>query len=144
MDRFDLFVIGTGPAGQRAAVQAAKLGKRVGIGERREVVVRAGKGETTRVVPLTRMAYGRLLDYLERGRPALVARHAQPTEGLLVTPRGRLTVDSLADLLERATATAGIKKHVTPHTLRRTFATTLLKNGVNVRHIQALLGHSNL
>ena len=36
--RFDLFVIGTGPAGQRAAVQAAKLGKRVGICERREVV----------------------------------------------------------------------------------------------------------
>ncbi|MBI4241716.1 MAG: FAD-dependent oxidoreductase, partial [Candidatus Rokubacteria bacterium] len=38
MEQFDFLVIGTGPAGQRAAVQAAKLGKRVGICERREVV----------------------------------------------------------------------------------------------------------
>ncbi|HEX2799226.1 MAG TPA: FAD-dependent oxidoreductase, partial [Thermoanaerobaculia bacterium] len=38
MEKFDLFVLGTGPAGQRAAVQAAKLGKKVGICEKREVV----------------------------------------------------------------------------------------------------------
>ena len=38
MQRFDLFVLGTGPAGQRAAVQAAKLGKKVGICEKREMV----------------------------------------------------------------------------------------------------------
>lgn len=110
----------------------------------REVIVQAGKGEKARVVPLTRSAYGRLTDYLERARPALAAKHAQPCEALLVTERGRITTDTIAYVVERAAALAGIKKTVTPHTLRRTFATTLLKNGVNVRHIQELLGHSHL
>ncbi len=41
-------------------------------------------------------------------------------------------------------AKAGIKGRVTAHTLRRTFATHLLRGGVNVRHIQALLGHTSL
>ncbi len=56
----------------------------------------------------------------------------------------RIDGDTLRWLLPRACAEAGIKKRVTPHTLRRTFASTLLKNGVSVRHIQELLGHASL
>lgn len=110
----------------------------------REVIVRCGKGEKGRVVPLTPAAYARIRDYLDRARPALVAKHKQPTEALLVSYRGRVSTETLAYTVERAKVAAGIAKDVTPHTLRRTFASTLLKNGVNVRLIQELLGHAHL
>lgn len=110
----------------------------------RQVMVRAGKGEKGRIVPLTRSAYARLMAYLDRGRPAMAAKHRRSTEALFVSVRGRISTDSLGDVVQRARRRAGIKKAVTPHTLRRTFATTLLKNGVSVRHIQTLLGHANL
>src|SRR5881397_825873 len=67
MLEFDLFVVGTGPAGQRAAVQAAKFGKRVGICERREVV--GGVCINTGTIPSKtfREAVMYLTGYLQRG-----------------------------------------------------------------------------
>jgi integrase/recombinase XerD len=111
----------------------------------REIVVRSGKGEKPRIVPLARSAYEAVSAYLERGRAGLVTDHEDSSCYLFLTTRGRKTNDmTLHYVLSRLVARAGVKKHVSPHTFRRTFATSLLKAGVSVRHIQALLGHTSL
>jgi integrase/recombinase XerD len=113
--------------------------------QQREVWVRHGKGDKGRVLPLTRAAWDEVMGYVERGRPALVGEHPDGARALFLTRRGgRLGEITLLKLLRRHAQAAGLKKRVTPHTLRRTFATHLLQNGVNLRHIQVLLGHEKL
>jgi integrase/recombinase XerD len=110
----------------------------------RELRVR-GKGSKERIVPLTRSAWGEVLTYLQRGRPALATTHPDSVGAVFLSPRGRRLIDqSILKLLRRYRVVAGLSKNVTPHTLRRTFATHLLKEGVHLRHIQALLGHEKL
>ena len=123
----------------------------------REVIVRSGKGRKGRVIPLTRTAYHQLNAYLELARPQLAdpappQRDRRQTKqrpraafALFVTRFGsRVEEDTVRRVLDTLSKRAGIKKRVTPHTLRRTFATHLLKSGASLRHIQLLLGHSSL
>ncbi len=113
--------------------------------EEREVIVQAGKGERGRIVPLTRSSYLRLAEFLDDGRRSLQTSHADSLVALFLSCRGRrINAQYLLRLFRRLRREAGIKKNVTPHTMRRTFATTLLKNGVSIRHIQVLLGHDDL
>jgi integrase/recombinase XerD len=111
----------------------------------REVRVRSGKGEKERIVPLTRSAFHAVMDYLERARPGLVKRHEDSFHALFLGTSGRrLDETGIKRLLRRLVSAAGIKKRTTPHTLRRTFATHLMKSGASLRHIQLLLGHESL
>jgi len=111
----------------------------------RTLLVRAGKGEKDRLLPLTRSCYAGLTDYLRRGRPELMTRHPDSTRAVFLSARGqRLSSMALADSLTKLGRAAGINKRLTPHTLRRSCATALLKNGVSLRHIQLLLGHADL
>jgi len=103
-----------------------------------------GKGNTTRVVPLTQTAIAALKLYLEEARA--VFAHEAGQVRLFVSTRsgGPLDDDDIVRIVRKAAIRAGIKKHVTPHTLRHSCATHLLRGGASVRHVQQLLGHRNL
>ncbi|MBI5794403.1 tyrosine-type recombinase/integrase [Candidatus Uhrbacteria bacterium] len=69
----------------------------------------------------------------------------QPQEYLFTSSRGgKLTTRSVQKMFERSLKQSGIKKHATFHSLRHSFATHLLENGVDVRYVQELLGHQNI
>ena len=110
----------------------------------RLVHVRRGKGGKGRLVPLTRAAALRLERYL--ADPAGRARHAQPAElALIVSCLGkRFGEQPLRRLLLRLGRSIGLQRPLTPHVLRRSFATHLLQGGADLRTIQVLLGHEKL
>ena len=103
-----------------------------------------GKGNTTRVVPLTKSAIVALKLYLEESRS--IFAHEAGQVRLFVSTRsgGPLDDDDIVRIVRKAATRAGIKKHVTPHTLRHTCATHLLKGRADIRQIQKLLGHRRL
>ena len=103
-----------------------------------------GKGKKTRLVPLGDVAAGRMVAYLEEARPRLVAR--RPTEmGLFLTERGRpMTRQGFWKLIGRYARAAGIRRRVSPHVLRHSFATHLVERGADLRAVQAMLGHADL
>lgn len=109
------------------------------------LVVRHGKGDKGRLVPLTRSAWHWLETYLGTARPKLATAHPDGARAVFLARQGhRLGPATLMRTLHRMAAVAGIEKRVTPHTLRRTFSTHLHREGVSLRHIQALLGHAKL
>jgi integrase/recombinase XerD len=111
--------------------------------EERTLRVLLGKGRKDRHVPLTRAAALAIESYLAKGRPALAARVKTPY--LFVADQGGYFHRALVStLVHHYAREAGIKKRVTPHTLRHTIATHLLKGGADIRHIQVLLGHRSL
>ncbi len=106
--------------------------------ERGLVLVRSGKGAKDRVVPLPDALVAEIRNYL--------SRRDDESEYLIVEDRrsekGRLSPKTVWYLLRKYGNRAGIR--VTPHMLRHSFATHMLENGVDIRAIQELLGHSNL
>jgi integrase/recombinase XerD len=111
--------------------------------EERVLRVILGKGRKDRNVPLTRAAAAAIESYLVKGRPQLVGPHK--LRFLFLQDRGGKMDRATACRIVREWAVeAGVKKHVTPHTLRHTVATHLLKGRADIRHIQALLGHASL
>jgi integrase/recombinase XerD len=102
-----------------------------------------GKGSKERLVPLGRFAVQALHGYLTRARPSM-ARTGSGAAMFLNQRGGRLTRQGAAKILSQAARRAGVKKRVTPHTLRHSFATHLLEGGADVRVVQELLGHATL
>ncbi len=102
-----------------------------------------GKGRRDRVVPLTRAASQAIEAYLSLGRARLLGAHTR--QELFLGGYGfPLKRASLGKVVKAAAERAGVKKIVTPHVLRHTVATHLLRGGADIRHIQALLGHRSL
>lgn len=100
------------------------------------VIVRAGKGNKDRHVPLPQRTLELLRDYWRAYRPKTC---------LLVTKDGRpLNHDRVRYYLKRAMKDSGISKRVSSHTLRHSYATNLMEQGLDVRVIQSLLGHRSL
>jgi len=96
-----------------------------------------GKGGKVRVVFLSSEAKKALKIYLDKRKDM--------AEPLFVSQQEtRLTSRSVERIIKRYAITVGIMKPVTPHTLRHSFATDLLRNGADLRAVQLLLGHSNI
>jgi integrase/recombinase XerD len=104
----------------------------------------SGKGQKDRVVPMTRTARYYLKRYLTRSRPFL-SRNNPGEETLFVAKGGfPFSKNAVAEQIKTYALKAGIKKHVTPHTLRHTCASHLIARGASVRYVQELLGHSDI
>ncbi len=103
-----------------------------------------GKGGKERVVPMGSYAREAVTAYLVRGRPSL-AVHGKGTPALFLNQRGaRLSRQSAWAALQQAADRAGLSGHLSPHTLRHSFATHLLDGGADVRVVQELLGHASV
>ena len=118
----------------------------MGIGDIRmddRIVRVVGKGNKERLVPIGRRALAAVAIYTRELRPGLV-RDA-PTSTLFVNSRGgSLSRMGAWKLLRKYVDLAGITTHVTPHTLRHSFATHLLEGGADLRAVQDMLGHADI
>lgn len=102
-----------------------------------------GKGSKERVVPIGQFAKNRVDVYIQTARPALLKNAV--SRYLFVARSGKpMTRQGFWKLLKRYAATAGIKKHVSPHSLRHSFASHLLEGGADLRSVQLMLGHADI
>ena len=115
--------------------------------ERREFVVR-GKGSKDRPIFISEACADRVSDYLDARTDSLPAlflnnsRHMQEVD--TSGNYRRMTARSVERIVEKYARLAGITKHVSPHTLRHSFATDLLMNGADLRAVQSMLGHADI
>jgi integrase/recombinase XerD len=102
-----------------------------------------GKGSKQRLIPVGRRALGAVALYAREIRPSFDHGHGKGF--VFLNARGtRLSRVGAWAIIKRAARTAGITKRVTPHTLRHTFATHLLRGGADLRAVQEMLGHADL
>ena len=102
-----------------------------------------GKGSKERLVPIGRSAIGAAAIYLRELRPKLEKGEGKGI--LFLNARGRpLTRMGAWKILRGYVERAGITRHVTPHTLRHSFATHLLEGGADLRAVQEMLGHEDI
>jgi integrase/recombinase XerD len=102
-----------------------------------------GKGSKERLVPIGRRAIGALASYVRELRPRL--EQGEGRGALFLNARGQpLTRMGAWKILQKYVTRAGIEKHVSPHTLRHSFATHLLEGGADLRAVQEMLGHADI
>lgn len=102
-----------------------------------------GKGAKERMVPIGRSAQRALDIYIRETRPNLAKKEGQGT--VFLNAQGRpLTRMGIWKILRKHVKRAGVKKRVTPHTLRHCFATHLLEGGADLAAVQEMLGHSDI
>jgi integrase/recombinase XerD len=114
------------------------------INLRQGVVRITGKGSKERLVPLGEEAISWVQRYLDSGREALLKNNLHED---IVFPSSRgqaMTRQTFWHRIKVHADNAGIKRHLSPHTLRHAFATHLLNHGADLRVVQLLLGHSDL
>jgi len=113
---------------------------------RKEFMVR-GKGQKDRPIFISQQAADWIKKYLDRRQDnsePLFIRYSGAKQADNSGNFQRLTARSVQRMVARYARLAGITKHVSPHTLRHSFATDLLMNGADLRSVQAMLGHSNI
>ncbi len=102
-----------------------------------------GKGNKERIVPVGEIAIDSLNEYINNNRNQLIKKHS---DIVFVNGRdgGQISRQGFFLIIKAKVKEAGINKEISPHKLRHSFASHLLKNGVDLRLIQELLGHENI
>ena len=102
-----------------------------------------GKGSKERIVPMGDKALWAVKEYLTGGRPQLTRR--TNSAYLFLNSRGRpLTRQGFWKIIKKYGMEAGIKKKITPHSIRHSFASHLLEAGADLRAVQVMLGHADI
>lgn len=102
-----------------------------------------GKGSKERIIPFNEYAKECLIDYLNYGRGELLG--TKNSEFVFISSRhSKITRQAFFKIIKKLCEEAGIKKNISPHILRHSFATHLLHNGADLRIVQELLGHSDI
>ncbi|MGB8657844.1 MAG: site-specific tyrosine recombinase XerD [Candidatus Zixiibacteriota bacterium] len=108
-----------------------------------ELVRVMGKGQKERIIPIGSIALRAIEEYLSEARPKLASQDSQ--DFLFLNRRGRrFSRMGLWKILRKYVNQAGIRKKVTPHTIRHSFATHLLDGGADLRAVQEMLGHADI
>lgn len=103
----------------------------------------SGKGSKERIVPITDFVAKKLDHYVAEIRPQLLK--TEDNDDLFITNRGRgFTRQGLWKTIKKYELLSGIRKNITPHTFRHSFATHLIENGADLRAVQEMLGHSDI
>jgi integrase/recombinase XerD len=102
-----------------------------------------GKGRKERIIPLYENIAKQVQSYVDEDRPKLA--HGKKENALFLNARGeRLTRQGFWQKLKEYARSAGLNEHISPHTLRHSFATHMLSGGADLRSVQELLGHANI
>ena len=102
-----------------------------------------GKGRKERIIPLYEGIAKAVKKYIDEDRPELA--HGKKETAMFLNARGeRLTRQGFWQKLKEYVKTAGLNSHISPHTLRHSFATHMLSGGADLRSVQELLGHANI
>jgi len=103
-----------------------------------------GKGNRERFVPIYKDTQGLITYYLQEIRPKVISSQTN-SEAIFLNRRGNpLTRNMIFMIVKKLAAQHGIKKNISPHTFRHSFASHLLENGADLRMIQEMLGHESI
>ena len=124
-------------------ISELKSAKRKDLLPEVELVRVIGKGQKERIVPIGAIAIHAIERYLKESRPQLANQNSQDI--LFLNHRGKpFSRMGLWKILRKYVIQAGIKKKVSPHTIRHSFATHLLDGGADLRAVQEMLGHADI
>ena len=113
------------------------------VNEETRTVRCIGKGSKERLIPMHARAAAALGEYMHAGRPGIAKTLAE--KAIFLNHRGeRLTRQGFWLILKNYSKEAGIRSQITPHVMRHSFATHMLRGGASLRNVQEMLGHANI
>ena len=103
-----------------------------------------GKGNKERVVPLGQRAHAAISQWIRDHRSQFVSRLSEQNYVIVSTRGNRLSRMRIWEIVREHATSAGLANDISPHTLRHSFATHLVAGGVDLRHVQEMLGHASI